>query len=361
MKTAHELLAEYQPEEVHYWRDPHTDLQAIVVIHSTALGPATGGTRCMSYPNWEAALEDALRLAKAMAYKCAAAGLDFGGGKAVILGDPQKEKTPEKLRAYGKFIERFQGRFTTGQDVGINSDDLSIMAQETRFIAGTRGIVNDLALVTAHGVLYGIKACCQVVYGNDSLQGRRIAVQGAGKVGYRLIERLHQEGAELWVSDIDRRSLERVQREFDVRLVEPMEIYAVECDIFSPCALGEVLNDRTLPLLNCKIVAGSANNPLKEARHGDRLHEFGILYAPDYVINAGGLIGGAQELRRGSLPQALKEAEAIYERLLGIFAKSGREGLPPHRAADLIVEAKLAQARSVLRDQPRPDVDSLSV
>jgi leucine dehydrogenase len=345
MKTAHELMAEFQPEEVHYYHDRQTNLKTIVVIHNTALGPASGGTRFWSYPTWESALEDALRLAKAMTYKCAAAGLSFGGGKSVILGDAKKDKTPALLRAYGKFIERFNGRFTTGEDVGMGHDDFLVIGQETRHIAGNQGIVSDLALVTAHGVLYGLRACCKTVYGSDSLKGKRIAVQGAGKVGYHLISRLHQEGAQIWVSDIDKKSLERVQREFGVKTVEPTEIFALECDIFSPCALGGMLNDQTIPMLNCQIVAGSANNQLKEARHGDRLHEFGILYAPDYVINAGGLIGGAQELLHGSMAQALKDAEAIYDRLLAIFEKSKREDLPPHRAADAIVEEKIAKVR----------------
>ena len=345
MKTANELIAEYQPEEVHYHHDSKTNLKAIVVIHSTALGPATGGTRFMTYPVWEAALEDGLRLAKGMTYKSAAAGLNFGGGKAVIIGDSKKDKTPALLRAYGKFIDRFSGRFTTGEDVGMSSEDFLIIGQETGHVAGTKGIVTDLALVTAYGILHGIRACCKAVYGSDSLQGKRVAVQGAGKVGYHLIARLHEAGANIYVTDIDKKSLERVQKEFNAKIVEPAEVYAIDCDIFSPCALGGILNDQTIPLLNCQIVAGSANNQLKEARHGDRLHEFGILYAPDYVINAGGLIGGAQELLNGSMQKALKDAEAIYERLLAIFEKSKREGIPTHKASDLMVEEKIAKAR----------------
>jgi leucine dehydrogenase len=345
MKTATELIAEYQPEEVHYHHDPKSNLKTIVVIHNTALGPATGGTRFLHYPTWEAALEDVLRLAKGMTYKSAAAGLSFGGGKSVIMGDSKKDKSPTLLRAYGKFIDRFSGRFTTGEDVGMSSEDFHTVGQETRHVAGTKGIVSDLALVTAHGILHGLRASCKAVYGSDSLTGKRIAIQGAGKVGYHLIALLHKEGAQIFVTDIDKKSLERVQKEFGAKILEPPEIYAFECEIFSPCALGGILNDQTIPQLNCEIVAGSANNQLKEARHGDRLHEFGILYAPDYVINAGGLIGGAQELLNGSLEKAMKDVEKIYDRLLAIFERSKRERIPTHKAADLIVEEKITRAR----------------
>ncbi|MCS6903664.1 MAG: leucine dehydrogenase, partial [Candidatus Bipolaricaulota bacterium] len=284
----HELLEQYQPEEVHYFYDPTTKLKAIIVIHSTALGPATGGTRFFPYAHWELALEDALRLAQAMSYKNALAELPFGGGKAVILGDPKREKTPQLLRAYARLVHQFNGRFTTGEDVGIGPEDLREMMKETRFLAGAQGISSDLSYVTAHGVLHGLRAAFQFAMGRDDLRGRTIAVQGAGKVGYHLIRLLTEAGARVLVSDVDARALERAQREFGAKAVEPNAIYALECDAFAPCALGGIVNDQTIPLLNCKIVAGSANNQLKEPRHGDRLHEFDILYAPDYVINAGG-------------------------------------------------------------------------
>ncbi|GBC75836.1 Leucine dehydrogenase [bacterium HR07] len=344
-KSVHELIAHYAPQEVHYYSDAATGLKTIIVIHSTALGPATGGTRFYPYPSWEAALEDALRLAQAMSYKCALAELPFGGGKGVILGDPKRDKTPELLRAYARVVHRFDGRFTTGEDVGISAEDLRVMMHETKFLAGAKGATQDLSAVTAQGVVHGLKACFQTVFGNSSLTGRTLAVQGAGKVGYYLIKLLAAEGAKLFVSDIDRRALDTVQGEFGVKIVEPPEaIYALECDAFVPCALGGVINDTTLPLLNCKIVAGSANNQLKEPRHGDRLHEFGILYAPDYVINAGGLIAGVQDLLGGSLEKALRETEKIYGRLLKIFEISRREGLAPHRVADRIAEERLRSA-----------------
>lgn len=345
-KNAHELMAHYAPQEVHYYNDLSTGLKALIVIHSTALGPATGGTRFYPYASWEAALEDALKLAQAMSYKCALAELPFGGGKGVILGDPKRDKTPELLRAYARVVQQFNGRFTTGEDVGISADDLRVMMHETKFLAGAKGATPDLSTVTAQGVVYGLKACFQTVFGNSSLQGRRLAVQGAGKVGYYLIKLLAREGAQIFVSDIDRRALERVQSEFGAKVVEPPDaIYALECDAFVPCALGGVINDTTLPLFNCKIIAGSANNQLKDPRHGDRLHEFGILYAPDYVINAGGLIAGVQDLLGGSFEKALHETEKIYGRLLKIFEMARREGLAPHRIADRIAEERLRAKR----------------
>jgi leucine dehydrogenase len=345
-KNVHELIAQYAPQEVHYYNDAATGLKTLIVIHNTALGPATGGTRFYPYPSWEAALEDALKLAQAMSYKCALAELPFGGGKGVILGDPKRDKTPELLRAYARVVHQFNGRFTTGEDVGINADDLRVMTHETKFLAVAKGVTPELSAVTAQGVVHGLRACFQTVFGNSSLHGRTMAVQGAGKVGYYLMKLLAREGAKLFVSDIDRRALDTVHREFGAKIVEPPEaIYALECDAFVPCALGGIINDTTLPLLNCKIVAGSANNQLKEPRHGDRLHEFGILYAPDYVINAGGLIAGVQDLLGGSLEKALHETEKIYGRLLKIFEIARREGLAPHRVADRMAEERLRQRR----------------
>ncbi len=344
-KNAQELIAQYTPQEIHYYSDSATGLKALIVIHSTALGPATGGTRFYPYASWDAALEDALKLAQAMSYKCALAELPFGGGKGVILGDPKRGKTQELLRAYARIVHQFQGRFTTGEELGITADDLKIMMRETQFIAGAKGIARDISPVTAQGVFYGLKACFQTVFGNSSLHGRTIAVQGAGKVGYHLIKLLAAEGVKLFVSDIDRRALERVHSEFGAKIVEPPDaIYALECDALAPCALGGIINDTTLPLLNCKIVAGSANNQLKEPRHGDRLHEFGILYAPDYVINAGGLIAAVQDLLGGSLEKAVQETEKIYGRLLKIFEIARREGIAPHRVADRIAAERLNKA-----------------
>lgn len=339
------LIEQYNPEEVHYFSDERTGLRAIVVIDDTTLGPATGGTRFFNYGSFLEALEDALKLAKAMTYKCAAVDVNFGGGKAVIMGDPRRGKTPELLREYGRRIAGFNGRFTTGQDLGITAEDLKYIGQETRYLAGTERGVGDLSVVAAQGLIYGMKACCKAVFGKDSLKNLKVAVQGAGQVGYQLIKRLYAEGAEVFVSDVNPRALERVTKEFKAKVVNPEDIYEVECGIFSPCAIGGVLNDQTIPRLQCASVAGSANSQLKEPRHGEMLHELGILYAPDYVINAGGLIAGVQELTGGSLEKALLEAEKIYDRLSEIIARSKREGISTAKAADLLVEERLRQAK----------------
>ncbi len=341
----YKLIEQYNPEEIHYFSDERTGLRAIVVIHDTTLGPATGGTRFFHYSSFLEALEDALKLAKAMTYKCAAADVNFGGGKGVIIGDPRRDKTPELLREYGRRIAGFNGRFTTGQDLGITAEDLKFISEETRYLAGTERGVGDLSVVAAQGLIHGMKACVKTVFSKDSLKDLKIAVQGAGQVGYQLIKKLSAEGAEIFVSDVDPRALEGVVRGFKAKAVNPEDIYEVECDIFSPCAVGGVLNDQTIPRLQCAIVAGSANSQLKEPRHGEMLHELGILYAPDYVINAGGLIAGVQEITGGSLERALTEAEKIYDRLSEIITRSKKEGISTAKAADLLVEERLRQAK----------------
>lgn len=341
----YKLIEQYDPEEVHYFHEECTGLRAIVVIDDTTLGPATGGTRFFHYSSFLEALEDALKLAKAMTYKCAAADMNFGGGKAVIIGDPQRDKTPELLREYGRRIAGFNGRFTTGQDLGITAEDLKYIGEETRYLAGSEGGVGDLSVVAAQGLIYGMKACAKALFSKDSLKNLKIAVQGAGQVGHQLIKKLSAEGAEVFVSDVNPRALERVTKEFKAKAVNPEDIYEVECDIFSPCAIGGILNDQTIPRLQCAAVSGSANNQLKEPRHGEMLHELGILYAPDYVVNAGGLIAGVQELTGGSLEKALAETEKIYDRLSEIIARSKKEGISTAKAADLLVEERLRQAK----------------
>lgn len=341
----HKLIEQYNPEEVHYFSDERTNLRAIVVIDDTRLGPATGGTRFFPYGSFLEALEDALKLARAMTYKCAAAGVNFGGGKGVIIGDPRRDRTPELLREYGRRISSFNGRFTTGPDLGITPEDLKYIGQETQYLAGTKHGVGDLSVVAAHGLIYGMRACAKAVFGKDSLKNLKIAVQGAGQVGYQLIKALSAEEAEVFVSDVNPQALDRVTKEFKAKVVNLEDIYELECDIFSPCAIGGVLNDKTIPRLQCAVVAGSANNQLREPRHGEMLHKLGILYAPDYVINAGALIAGVQELTGGNLERALAETERIYDRISEIIARSKKEGIPTAKAADLLVEERLRQAK----------------
>jgi leucine dehydrogenase len=288
-------------EEVVYFNDPSSGLRAIIAIHSTVLGPALGGTRFYPYSSEDAALQDVLRLSRGMTYKAAAAGLDLGGGKAVILGDPKRSKSEQLLRAYGRFVESLGGRYITAEDIGTSRDDMDVIRRETRFVTGVSpsiGGSGDPSAITAYGVYLSMLACAEDRWHTHSLQGRRVAVQGVGKVGHALVKLLvEQGGAKVIVSDIDVDSVARAVRDFGADTAPPDQIHAVECDVFAPCALGGIINDETTPRLRCSVVAGSANNQLERPEHGKALQELGILYAPDFVVNAGGLINVADELR----------------------------------------------------------------
>jgi|Deesub1362A_J573_1020465.scaffolds.fasta_scaffold00346_2 leucine dehydrogenase len=338
-----ELMERDDFEEVVFFQDARTGLKAIVAIHDTTLGPALGGTRIWSYKNEVDALRDVLRLAKAMTLKSAAAGLNFGGGKAVIIGDPKKIKNEVLLRSYGRFIQSLGGRFITGEDVGTTVGDIRIIKTETDYVSGVK---LDPSPFTAYGVYHGIKACLEYVFGDDCLDGVHVAVQGLGKVGSELVRLLIESGAKVTVTDIDE---ERVKAclEMGAEYVEPSRIYSVECDVFSPCALGGVINDSTIKRLRCRIVAGAANNQLESEKHGDMLANLGILYAPDYIINAGGLITVAHEYqctnqyKEVDTEMLLKEIEQIGSRLKEIFRisenildSSGRQ-VSTHKAAEI--------------------------
>ena len=328
---------EREYEEVVFFHDPDSGLRAIVAIHSTALGPALGGTRFYPFASEEDALRDVLRLARGMTYKAAAAGLDLGGGKAVIIGDPKRIKTEELVRAYGRFIDSLGGRYITAEDVGTTREDMDLVRRETRHVTGvspTLGGSGDPSPVTATGVFEGLRACAQEVWNDASLKGRRVAVQGVGKVGYHLVKHLVEDGAEVIVSDVDVDAVGRAVRDFGVETAEPDKIHAVECDVFSPCALGGTIRDDTLPGLKCRVVAGSANNQLDRPEHGTALHEAGILYAPDYVINAGGLINVADELTGYDPDRALERVRGIYQALRQVFHYAKTKGIPTHEAAD---------------------------
>src|SRR5919108_3960506 len=281
-------------EEVVFFHDPPTGLRAIVAIHSTRLGPALGGCRFYPFASDEAALHDVLRLAKGMTYKAAAAGLDLGGGKAVIVGDPKRMKSEELLRAYGRFIETLGGRYITAEDIGTDRSDMDIIRRETRYVTGVSpelGGSGDPSPVSAYGVYLGLTACAEEAWQEHTLEGRRVAVQGVGKVGYHLVKLLVEEGkASVVVSDVDVDSVARVVRDFGVETAEPDKIHAQDCAIFAPCAMGGVIRDDTVPDLKCRVVAGSANNQLERPEHGEALAAAGVLYAPDYVVNSGGLI-----------------------------------------------------------------------
>jgi leucine dehydrogenase len=323
-------------EQVVFCTDDQSGLRAIIAIHSTALGPALGGTRFYPYETEDQALVDVLRLAKGMTYKAAAAGLDLGGGKAVIIGDPKRIKTEELLRAYGRFVETLGGRYITAEDVGTALEDMDTVRRESRWVTGcshTYGGSGDPSPVTAYGVLQGIKACVLEVFGSPELKGRTVALQGVGKVGYALCGHLVEEGAKVTIGDIDLDNLARAVADFGVETTPLDGIHTLETDIFAPCALGGGINDDTISELRCKIIAGPANNQLATEAHGDKLRDLGILYAPDFVINAGGLINVEDELRGYDRERALKKVEGIYRALQLIFAMSNERGISTSRAA----------------------------
>ncbi|MDQ3753051.1 MAG: leucine dehydrogenase [Actinomycetota bacterium] len=309
-------------EQIVFFSDDHSQLRAIVAIHSTALGPALGGTRFWPYPSEDAALLDVLRLAQGMTLKAAAAGLDLGGGKAVIIGDPKTLKSEELLRSYGRYVGALGGRYITAEDVGTNLADMDVVRRETRWVTGcshTYGGSGDPSPVTAYGVLQGMKASALEAYGKAELKGLRVAIQGVGKVGYALCGYLVEEGAEVVVTDLEADNLARAVADFGVATTSLDEIYALDVDIFAPCAMGAAINDDTLSELNCKIVAGSANNILAREEHGEKLKGLDIVYAPDFVVNAGGIINISDELQGYNRERAIKRVEGIFETLQTIY------------------------------------------
>ena len=323
-------------EQIVYCSDDQSGLRSIIAIHSTALGPALGGTRFYPYENEDQALVDVLRLAKGMTYKAAAAGLDLGGGKAVIIGDPKRIGSEELFRAYGRFVETLGGRYITAEDVGTALEDMDVVKRESRWVTGcshTYGGSGDPSPVTAYGVLHGIKACALEVFGSDNLEGRTVALQGVGKVGRALCGYLVEEGAKVTIADIDVDNLARAVGDFGVETAPLEKIHAVEADIFAPCALGGGINDDTISDLKCKVIAGAANNQLERQEHGDKLRDLGILYAPDFVINAGGLINVEDELRGYDRERALHKVQGIYKQLQHIFTMARERNISTAQAA----------------------------
>lgn len=325
-------------EQVLVCSDVPSGLSAIIAIHSTKLGPALGGCRMWPYPSFDSALSDVLRLSKGMTYKAAMAGLSLGGGKSVIIGDPRKDRTPARMIAFAKQVALLGGRYIVAEDVGITVSDIDLFRTITPHVAGfseAAGGSGDPSPATALGVFLGMQTCLEEVFGDCSFRSKRIAIQGMGKVGYALAKLLHVANAHLIISDMDPEKVAIGCREFNGDPVHPHEIYRVDCDLFAPCALGGILNDRTCPALSCKIVAGSANNQLQHAEVAQLLHERGILYAPDYVINAGGLIHVAAN------DDADTKIKAIYGRLKEVFRLAKTESLLPSEAADKLAEAIL--------------------
>lgn len=347
-----EELVEQGHERVLLCSNPEVGLKAIIAVHSTVLGPGLGGLRMWPFANGEEALTDVLRLSRGMTYKAAAAGLNLGGGKAVILGDPKIDKSEALFRAFGRYVETLGGLYITAEDVGTDMEDMDLVLTETRWVTGVSpalGGSGDPSPVTAYGVLQGMKAAAKERYGEKSLEGRSIAIQGLGSVGFYLARYLREEGAKVFGADIDRESADRARDEEGVEIVSPDEILEVDCDILAPCALGAILDDASIPKLRCHVVAGGANNQLADAaRHGEALQEAGILYAPDFVVNAGGLINVYNELGGNySRDRALRMTRGIYVNLMRVFRISRDQGIPTAEAADRLAEERIRTIQSL--------------
>ena len=344
--SSFELITKHgEHEQVVFCNNKDVGLKAIIAIHNTALGPALGGTRMWNYKNEEEALIDVLRLSKGMTYKAAAAGLNLGGGKAVIIGDPKTQKSEAMFRAFGRFVNSLNGRYITAEDVGTTVREMEYVFMETPWVTGIPkafGGSGDPSPYTAHGVLMGIKASVKEKLGADSLKGVRIAVQGLGNVGYHLVEYLAKEQAIVTVTDIDAEKLKKVAAQFNAKAVAPDAIIGTDCEVFSPCAMGAVVNDQSIRQIKAKIVCGGANNQLAEPRHGDMLREMSILYAPDYVTNAGGLMNVFVELEGYSPDRALDKTIQVYDNLMKVFQVAKRDGIGTHLAADRMAEERVA-------------------
>ncbi len=341
------LMAGYDYGEVHFARDAGSGLRAIVAIHDTRLGPALGGCRFLSYAKDEDALVDALRLARGMTYKAALADLPHGGGKSVLLRPATAHFDRAAIfRAFGRFIDDLGGHYITAEDSGTGLEDMEIIRTVTRHVTGvdvSHGGSGDPSPFTALGVRRGIEACVKIKLGRGSLEGIHVAVQGVGHVGYHLCRELTAAGARLSVADVDPLKAERAQREFGAAIVPLDAIFDVECDVLAPCALGSALNDQTIPRIKAAIIAGAANNQLAEPRNGDDVHSRGILYAPDYAINAGGLVNVAMEVTGYDAQRSRERVMLIYDTIYEIADRSRKSLTPTYRVADLMVEERLAR------------------
>ena len=348
-----ERMAAREHEEVAFYSDPEVGLQAIIAIHDTTLGPALGGCRMWIYPGEEEALEDVLRLSRAMTYKAAAAGLNLGGGKAVILARPDTRKDEGLMRAFGRFVHSLSGRYVTAEDVGTSVQDMEWIRTETPYVTGidlSVGGSGDPSPMTAWGVFQGVKASVRWLDGSEDLSGKTVAVQGAGHTGYWLSKYLHDAGARLFITDIAPEKVKRVVEEFGAEAVAPDAIFDTEADIFAPCALGAVVNDETIGRLRTRIIAGSANNVLQdEKRHAALLQEKGILYAPDFVINAGGVINIAVEIDGYDEGRARRQTDRIYDTLTRVYELAKKKGIPTIEAANEVARRRIEMAAHLKR------------
>lgn len=348
-------LVDLGHEQVVFCNDKATGLRAIIAIHNTVLGPALGGTRMWNYASEQEALTDVLRLSRGMTFKASISGLNLGGGKAVIIGDP-KLKTEAFLRRFGKFVNSLNGKYITAEDVNMKTADMEYIHMETRHVTGlpeSMGGGGDPSPVTAYGVYMGMKAATRKVFGNDSLAGRKVAVQGVGQVGMHLVEHLVKENATVYITDLNAEKVKRIAQEFRVTPVDGSELFDMDCDIYAPCALGATINDNTLSRLKCSIIAGAANNQLKdELKHGYMLLDRSITYAPDFLINAGGLINVYHEyLGHYNRKRVMEQAEKIYDTCLHILGFAEQEGVSTQEAAIRLAEKRIAEIALVQRSR----------
>lgn len=342
-----ETVNEMGHEQVLFCHDKELGFKAIIALHDTSLGPAMGATRLLPYVSEEAALRDVLRLSRGMTYKAACASIPVGGGKAVIIADP-KNKTEGMLRAYGRFVNSLNGRFITGQDVNICPEDVRTINYETEYVVGVSERIGGPAPTTALGVFLGIKAAVEFRLHRQDLNGLKVAVQGVGNVGEKLCHYLHKHGVQIFITDLDISKAEEIKHLYGATIVNPLEIYSLDVDVFAPCALGAVLNSTTIPLIKAGIIAGAANNQLEdELIHSQMLESKGILYCPDYVINAGGLIDVYNELINSDAAQTLQQLNNIYATLLEIFSKAQAEGITTQAASKRLAEERIIKARKL--------------
>ncbi|MBE38152.1 MAG: leucine dehydrogenase [Flavobacteriales bacterium] len=338
-----EYLNKKNHEKVVFCSDEATNLYAIIAIHNTNLGPALGGTRMWEYNSVSEATHDVLRLSRGMTYKAAITGLNLGGGKAVIIGNSDN-KTNNMMRSFGKFVESQNGKYITAEDVGMTTSDMEIIYKETNHVVGKPielGGSGDPSVVTAYGVLMGMKGSSQYKWGTNKLEGKKVLIQGVGNVGRNLIELLNKENADIYINDVNEEKLENMRRKYDVKIIEG-DIFSADIDIYAPCALGGTLNDSTIPKLKCAIIAGAANNQLaKEYIHDDMLANHNILYAPDFLINAGGLINVYSELKGFSNQEVMKKTENIYDTTIEILKKAKIENISTQKAALKIAKEKV--------------------
>lgn len=341
-------MSKYNHEQLLFCNDNATGLKAIIAVHNTVLGPALGGTRMWMYNNEMEALNDVLRLSRGMTYKNSLAGLNLGGGKAVIIGDSRTMKSEAYMRRFGKFVNSLGGKYITAEDVGIGTADMAWVNMETDHVVGLAGKSGDPSPVTAHGVYVGMKACAKEQFGTDSLAGRKIAVQGVGHVGEYLVASLAKEGAEIYITDIHQDTLKRVSDAYGAKVVGLDEIYDIDMDIYAPCALGATVNDDTLSRLKCSIIAGAANNQLaNEIVHGKAVMDKGIIYAPDYALNAGGVINCYSEVKTLTPEWAMAKAEGIYDTIQNIVRRSKADNIATYEIANQMAEERIAAIGNV--------------